>query len=94
VHLVGETATVRGGREVSTLVYREFVMGLVTALLIYGVMALVLYGAVRLYWDFMHLWDHAWSLNDPSEAGRRSKGQEQQDTPEQRSLPPRHTRPF
>ena len=31
------------------VVYREFVMGLVTALLICGVMALVLYGAVRLY---------------------------------------------
>jgi hypothetical protein len=46
-------------------------------------MALVLYGAVRLYWDFTDPWDHARSRNDPSEAGRRAKGQEQQ--PEQRS---------
>lgn len=65
-------------------------MGLVTALLICGVMALVLY--VRLYRDFSRPWDLAKSLNDPSEAGRRSKGQEQQ--PERRSLPPRCRRPF
>jgi Protein of unknown function (DUF5131) len=31
---------------------------------------------------------HARSLNDPSEADRRLKGQKQQDAPEQRSLPP------